>query len=380
MSSLEVACNDTMIPIEIEAVREFVESFKILRTEMLASISAALKVGNQMLDKLRELANIGTFDSRPNHIKQDALLAIAQVERWLEDLSNRRNSLEQAWQSRKTQLEQCLTLAILAKELSDIEYSLNATKNSNFSSFTLGDSADQARDLLQTYQNVKPEALLLRDKSLKITKATEELVSTGCFAGDEACAKAYSILATCTEFVDEVDHREALLSQSREFFGRAENLLTKLSQIEIELSNLQLRPSSPSPLLLQHKVLQEVTTTISDILQAGYSLIDDVGRTKPEVAGVQAMVERIEQKKLAFEQYCLRSSEESLRLTEAFNEFLERYNQLFQWLDDARRDRLEQAMDIHRMGDNLAEAKECLLLHHQLLNDLEVSNRTDGYA
>nr|XP_029725941.1 muscle M-line assembly protein unc-89-like isoform X7 [Aedes albopictus] len=372
MSSLEVACNDTMIPIEIEAVREFVESFKILRTEMLSSISAALKVGNQMLDKLRELSNIGTFDSRPNHIKQDALLAIAQVERWLEDLSNRRNSLEQAWQSRKTQLEQCLTLAILAKELSDIEYSLNATKNSNFSSFTLGDSAEQARNLLETYQNVKPEALLLRDKSLKITKATEELVSTGCFAGDEACAKAYSILATCTEFVDEVDHREALLSQSREFFGRAENLLTKLSQIEIELSNLQLRPSSPSPLLLQHKALQEVTSTASDILQTGYSLIDDVGRTKPEVAGVQAMVERIEQKKLAFEQYCLRSSEESLRLTEALNEFLERYNQLFQWLDDARRERLELAMDIHRMGDNLAEAKDCLLLHHQLLNDLEI--------
>lgn len=136
MSSLEVACNDTMIPIEIDAVREFLESFKSLRTEMLSTISAALKVGNQMLDKLRELANIGTFDSRPNHVKQDALQAVAQVERWLEDLSNRRNNLEQAWQSRKTQLEQCLTLAILAKELSEIEYSLNVTKNSNFSSFT----------------------------------------------------------------------------------------------------------------------------------------------------------------------------------------------------------------------------------------------------
>ncbi|XP_065086405.1 titin isoform X5 [Ochlerotatus camptorhynchus] len=372
MSSLEVACNDTMIPIEIDAVREFLESFKFLRTEMLSTISAGLKVGNQMLDKLRELANIGTFDSRPNHVKQDALQAVAQVERWLEDLSNRRNNLEQAWQSRKTQLEQCLTLAILAKELSDIEYSLNATKNSNFSSFTLGDSANQARDLLEIYQNVKPEALLLRDKSLKITKTTEELVSTGCFAGDEACAKAYSILACCTEFVDEVDHREALLSQSREFFGRAENLLTKLSQIEIELSNLQLRPSSPSPLLLQNKALQEVTATIEDILQMGYSLIDDVGRTKPEVAGVQAMVERIEQKKASFERYCLQSSEESLRLTEALNDFLERYNQLFQWLEDSRRERIEQAVDIHRMGENLAEAKDCLLLHHQLLNDLEI--------
>ncbi|XP_038114694.1 uncharacterized protein LOC6039278 isoform X6 [Culex quinquefasciatus] len=366
MSSLEVACNDTMIPIEIDAVRDFLESFKTLRTDMLTSISAALKVGNQLLDRLRELANIGTLDSRPNHIKQDAIYAVGQVERWLEDLSNRRNNLEQAWQSRKTQLEQCLTLAILAKELADIEYSLNASRNSNLSSFTLGDSSEQARDLLDTYQNLKPDALLLRDKSLKITKATEELVATGCFAGDEACAKAYSVLAACTEFVDEIDHRESLLSQSREFFGRAENLLTKLTQIEMELSNDQ------QLLTISEQTLQELTSTITQVLQAGYSLIDDVGRTKPEVTGVQTMVERIEQKKLVFERYSLQQSEHNLRLTEALNEFMERYNLLFQWMADARKERIEQGTGIHRMGESLAEAKDCLLLHHQLLNDLEI--------
>ncbi|XP_058831722.1 uncharacterized protein LOC131690174 isoform X2 [Topomyia yanbarensis] len=372
MSSLEVACNDTMIPIEIEAVQEFLESFKSLRTEMLTSIASALKVGNQLLDRLRELANIGTLDSRPNHIKQDAQHAVSQVERWLEDLSNRRNNLELAWQSRKNQLEQCLTLAILAKELTDIEHSLNSSKNSNLSSFTLGDSSEQARDLLEVYQNLKPEALLLRDKSLKITKATEELVSTGCFAGDEACSKAYSILAACTEFLDEIDHRESLLGQSREFFGRAENLLNKLSRIEIELSNLQMRPSSPAAATLPGKALQEVSATVGDILQSGYSLIDDVGRTKPEVAGVQEMVERIEQKKIAFERYCLQQSEQNLRLTEALNDFLERYNQLFRWLEDTRQEQIVQGDSIHEMGGSLAEAKECLLLHHQLLNDLEI--------
>lgn len=373
MSSLEVACNDTMIPIEIDAVREFLESFKNLRTEMLTTIASALKVGNQLRDRLKELANIGTLDSRPNHIKQDAIQAVSQVEQWLEDLSNRRNNLEQAWQSRKNQLEQCLTLAILAKELADIEYSLESSKNSNLSSFTLGESSEQAHDLLQNYQGIKPDAILLRDKSLKITKATEELVATGCFAGDEACSKAYSVLAACTDFVEEIDHRDSLLSQSREFFGRAENLLTKLSQIEIELSNIQLRPSSPSPLIMQSRVLEEVTSTIGEILQSGYSLIDDVGRTKPEVAGVQAMVEKIEQKKIAFEQYCLQQTERNLRLTEAMNDFLENYNQLFQWLEESRMERIDRGTDIHVMGESLSEAKECLLLHHQLLNDLEVS-------
>ncbi|XP_049539391.1 titin isoform X3 [Anopheles darlingi] len=372
MSSLEVACNDTMIPIEIEAVREFLDSFRNLRGDMLNTISHALTAGNQILDRLRVLSEIGTLDSRPNHIKLDAIQAIGQVETWLEDLSNRRNQLEQAWISRKTQLEQCLTLAILAKELDEIEQCLTRVRSQNLSSFTLGESAEQAGDLLETYQNLKPEAAMLRDKTLKITKATEELLTTGCFAGDEACAKAYSVLNACSEHLEEIDNRETLLGTSREFFGRAETILKRLDQLEIEFSNAQMIPSSPNDLPVHQRLLQDIRESIGEVLQKGYSLVDDVGRTKPEVAGVQATIERIEQRKLNFERYCNEESERNVRASQALNEFLERYSQLFVWLEEAFTERIVGGKAIHYMGENLVEAKECLLLHHQFLNDLEI--------
>uniref|UniRef100_A0A182MAH5 Ig-like domain-containing protein n=1 Tax=Anopheles culicifacies TaxID=139723 RepID=A0A182MAH5_9DIPT len=372
MSSLEVACNDTMIPIEIDAVREFLESFRDLRGDMLGAVATTLKAGQQMLDRLRVLSEIGTLDSRPNHIKLDAVQAIGQVEVWLEDLSNRRNQLEQAWISRKTQLEQCLTLAILAKQLEDIEQCLSRVRSQTLSSFTLGDSAEQAGELLETYQNLKSEAALLRDKSLKITKTTEELLTSGCFAGDEACAKAYSVLNGCSEHLEEIDHRESLLGQSRDFFTRAGAVLKRLDQLEQEVAGASMRPASPNDLPAHQKLLQDIRETIGEVLQMGYSLVDDVGRTKPEVAGVQNMIERIEQRKLHFERYCNEESERNVRTAQALNEFLERYGQLFAWLEEAREERLVRGSAIHRMGENLVEAKECLLLHHQFLNDLEI--------
>uniref|UniRef100_A0A4Y0BLD6 Ig-like domain-containing protein n=1 Tax=Anopheles funestus TaxID=62324 RepID=A0A4Y0BLD6_ANOFN len=372
MSSLEVACNDTMIPIEIDAVREFLESFRDLRGDMLGAVATTLKVGQQMLDRLRVLSEIGTLDSRPNHIKLDAVQAAGQVEAWLEDLSNRRNQLEQAWISRKTQLEQCLTLAILAKQLEEIEQCLTRVRSQTLSSFTLGDSAEQAGNLLETYQNLKTEAALLRDKSLKITKTTEELLTSGCFAGDEACAKAYSVLNACSEHLEEIDHRESLLGQSRDFFTRASAILKRLDQLELELAGASMRPASPNDLPVHQKLLQDIRETIGEVLQMGYSLVDDVGRTKPEVAGVQTMIECIEQRKLHFERYCNEESERNVRTAQALNEFLERYGQLFAWLEEARDERLVRGTAIHWMGETLVEAKDCLLLHHQFLNDLEI--------
>uniref|UniRef100_A0A182QL10 Ig-like domain-containing protein n=1 Tax=Anopheles farauti TaxID=69004 RepID=A0A182QL10_9DIPT len=372
MSSLEVACNDTMIPIEAEAVREVLESFAGLRGEMLGGVAATLKAGQQMLERLRVLTEIGTLDSRPNHIKLDAIQASGQVEAWLEDLSNRRNQLEQAWISRKTQLEQCLTLAILARQLDEIEQCLARVRGQNLSSFTLGESAEQAATLLETYRDLKPEAALLRDKSLKITKTTEELLTSGCFAGDEACAKAYAVLSACTEHLEEIDHRETLLAQSHEFFTRAAAILKRLDQLELEVAASPLRPASPNDLPTHQKLLQDLRETIGAVLQMGYSLVDDVGRTKPEVAGVQTMIERIEQRKLHFERYCNEESERNVRTAQALNEFFERYGQLYAWLEEARDERIVRGSGIHRMGENLPEAKDCLLLHHQFLNDLEI--------
>lgn len=72
MDALEMACNDTLLPIEIEAVRNFLSKIQDLRKDMLEALMGALQEGKVLLDRLKELANEGTIDSRPDRIKDDA--------------------------------------------------------------------------------------------------------------------------------------------------------------------------------------------------------------------------------------------------------------------------------------------------------------------
>lgn len=67
-----MACNDTLLPIEIEAVKSFLSRIQDLRKDMLEALMGALREGKTLLDGLKELANEGTLDSRPDTIKDEA--------------------------------------------------------------------------------------------------------------------------------------------------------------------------------------------------------------------------------------------------------------------------------------------------------------------
>lgn len=72
MKALEMACNDTLLPIEIEAVKNFLGKIHDLRKVMLETLMGALQEGKILLDRLKEISNEGTLDSRPDRIKLDA--------------------------------------------------------------------------------------------------------------------------------------------------------------------------------------------------------------------------------------------------------------------------------------------------------------------
>jgi hypothetical protein len=371
MSSLECACRDTMIPIEVDSVREFLEKFKHLRVDVLASIVNPLTVGNQLLEKLKDITSIGSLDSRPDHILDESKRSVTQVELWLEDLSDKRNNLETAWHNRKIQLEQCLILAQLSKDLTELEKILNKQRDEILGTFTLGDSTRSAESLLQDYKAWKVDALALRDKSLKITKTTEEVVKQGNFTGEEACAKAYQVLAGCTEYLDEIDLRETLLLQSKEFFSRAENVMKKFDELEVDLKRVSLRPGSPNFISVHLKLMQEVSLAINNVLEVGYSLIDEVGRTKPEVLGVKHVVDEIERRKIYLEAAFSKASEKHIKISDELNIFLEQYNDIFSWIEMQKRERIING-SLNFMGNNVAQAKDCLNSHQQLLRQLEV--------
>ncbi|XP_058980466.1 uncharacterized protein LOC101894461 isoform X1 [Musca domestica] len=369
MDSLEVACIDTMIPIEVTAVQEFLSKFKQLRIDMLTAVMAALKDGNELLAQLQELENLETLDTRPEHIKRDAARAVHQVQQWLEALHDRRNTLEIAWQTRKTQLEQCLALAMLGRELIEVEASLQRQKDEISTLFSLGECEHTANLALQNYKEWKQQAMQLRDRALKITRAKEKLQSSGTFTGDEACARAYNVLSACSEHFDLIDQREHWLHQSRDFFSKADNTLKVLEKLEVELSNVKLPPNTPESYAMYAKVARDVAKFTEEPLRLGYSILDDVGRTQPETQGTKRVLDEIENRKAYIEGICANSNEEQQRVNQALKEFLAQYNDLLQWLMSSGQQYLQQ--NIH-MGKTLEQSKQFLLQHHELMQDLEI--------
>ncbi|XP_046807761.1 uncharacterized protein LOC111679299 isoform X10 [Lucilia cuprina] len=369
MDQLEVACIDTMIPIEVTAVQEFLNKFKQLRIDMLTAVMAALKDGNELLAQLQELENMESLDTRPEHIKRDATRSVHQVQQWLEALHDRRNALEIAWQTRKTQLEQCLALAMLGRELIEVEASLMQQRNEVTSMFSLGECEHTANNALHNYREWKQQALLLRDRALKITRAKEKLQASGTFTGDEACARAYNVLSACTEHLDLVDQREHWLQQSRDFFSKADNTLKVLEKLEVELSNVKLPPNSPESFAMYAKVHRDVGNFTEEPLRLGYSILDEVGRTQPETQGIKRVLDEIENRKAYIEGICANSNEDQRRVQQALKEFLTQYNDLLEWLMSSGQLYLQQ--NIH-MGRNLEQSKQFLLQHHELMQDLEI--------
>lgn len=69
MDQLEASCKETVIPVEIEAVKDFLTTIHEQRRALLESLMGALQAGNSLLAKLKELGAEGTLDSRPDRIR-----------------------------------------------------------------------------------------------------------------------------------------------------------------------------------------------------------------------------------------------------------------------------------------------------------------------
>ncbi|XP_048515729.1 titin isoform X3 [Athalia rosae] len=369
MKALEMACNDTLLPIEIDAVKNFLTKIHDLRKSMLESLMNALQEGKTLLDLLREIANEGTLDSRPDFIKVEADQAILQVEKWLEALHDKRKLIEISFQCRKTQLEQCLALALLATDLRDLEEILNDRIAALASSSDqLGDSSASAELLLFELKKLQPEAKDFQDKGIKITKSTEQLVSSGHFAGEQATEQAYAILSACADYINDLEQYETMLNKAIAFFRSAQSALTKLDQLEIQLITTE-HPAHSSQLVQLHAqsaaALEEVT---AQPLSEGYALLDVTGRGAPGAEGVKRVVEDLENRKIQLTNQCTAHNEQNLAISQALTTFLETHNELYSWLVSIAEAFLQGHQD---MGSNLPMARDFYDLHYQLLSDLQ---------
>lgn len=366
MSSLEVACRDTMLPNEIEAIQDFLSTFKQLRIDVLASVMVTLKEGNELLATLRETAMGGQCDTRPDSIKVEIKKSLAQVELWLEQLHDKRNELEQAWQTRKTQLEQCLAFAMLIRDINELQQQLRRLKGIYDSRKHQLDSETSASSAHAEVIEWKNDAVVIRDRALKITRSTEKLSSTCRFDNNSSNNRAYMFLNECTELVEELDNYEELLSKIATFFEKAEKTLTALRQLETESSNL-----IKEKMLEKYKLtrlMNDTAALVEEPLRLGYALLDRIGRSNPEAFSIEKTIVEIENRRIYLEELYSQYNLDYIQITQALNEFYESCNGISGWLVSVNKAFLTTN---NSMGKSLQEGRLFLQLHHQMLSDLE---------
>jgi hypothetical protein len=156
----------------------------------------------------------------------------------MDKLHLKRQILEATFNRRKTQLEQCLALAILAADLRELEDAVRERREllanthqlgkttlcwicDALTTLNLGDSTSSAELLLNEHKKLLPEAKQLQERALKITKATEQLVASGCFAGEQATEQSYAILSATSDYYTDLQGREGLLERIVAFFRSA---------------------------------------------------------------------------------------------------------------------------------------------------------------
>lgn len=87
-----------------------------------------------------------------------------------------------------------------------------------------GDSSSSAQLLKIEHKKLYPEAQQLQEQALKITKAHEQLVASGCYAGEPAKEQAYSVLKATSDYVHDLQQRDDLLERVVDFFKLAQNV------------------------------------------------------------------------------------------------------------------------------------------------------------
>lgn len=146
--------------------------------------------------------------------------------------------------------------------------------------------------------------------------------------------------------------------------------MSKLDQLEVELTSNELPIHSPKLAKLHAKCAQEIEEIIASPVKEGYDLLSEAGRGKTGTDGIKMMVEELENRKIFLEGLCTAHKEENLRISQALVAFLENQNELYDWLINVAEAFLKRHQD---MGHDFPTAKEFMIIHNQLLNDLQVS-------
>ncbi|CAG0878666.1 unnamed protein product [Darwinula stevensoni] len=346
------------LPSDVEMARIMTSQHQELKKRMLEGLMYSLQDGQMLLENLRNLESQGTVDSRPDHIRLNVRFACNQVQRWLEELHDRRRRLDELWLRRKFRLEQSLSLLLFYEELKALESWIRSEGAKLLEEQDLGNSVSASEILLHKHGLLEKDLKNHQDKCVRLVRSAERLLQNNTAGAEEASHRAYSTLDWIASLGNAMDKRRDLLDKALEFFSKTDSVLTRLTQLEAQVEG-----GDPIHLEELNQRISETTEgLVSQVVSQGRELITEAQHTGTE--GISQRIREIEEMRDRIQNRFKTRQEKSkaLVLSKTLTTFTETFSKLEIWLTENG----ENFFRGHRdMGSVLAMARDFLNTHHR---------------
>jgi len=346
---------------DLDTCRRLLQQHQDLKKSILESSMLTLQEGQLLLDRIREMGLHADVQNR--HATTAACYGIEYL---LELLQDRRRQLEDLWLLRKIKLEQGLQLLLLDQEVNKVSDWYEKVGDVYLSNKDLGHSLPSAQALKAEHLKFEQQAREVQETILRLIRTADHLVHSDRADAESVRKRLQVIDNKCENFMTRMDTRRKNLAMSNSFFALVQTALSKLDEIERQLATTDL-PKNSSGLAELHDYLSKlIAETTAPALHEGRTLLDRVGRDEPGAQGVKAMVDKLQERCIKLDEQCKARYEAGQR-NDAFDKFMEKFNQLNSWMIHVGQATVDQNTD---MGANLSSGRDFLELHERLDEDM----------
>ncbi|XP_012936768.1 uncharacterized protein LOC101859779, partial [Aplysia californica] len=364
-SSMEQAQNNfSKVPLatDVETAQRLLQQHLDMKSNILESSKATLDMGQSLLDQIKEM---GMHADMSNLHATTA--ACYGIEHLLELLHDRRRHLEELWTQRKIRLEHCLQLCQLDQEVNKILEWYREVGSNYLKTTELGHTLTEAQRIQKDHNQFEAQARDVQETMLGLLRTADGLMRRASVDAEGIRQRLVVVDREAESFSSRLDIRRKNIAMAVAFYGLAETALNKLSEVEVQLNNMDL-PRNSSELAEQHSRLSQAIVDLStEASHEGRLLLERVSSTDQGADGVRRKMDELLTKCSQLETLCKARRAEAWQRSQEFLQYQEKYSSLQTWLHQIGYSIVTRH---NSMGTSLASAKDFLEVHEQLDEDI----------
>ncbi|CAH1789041.1 unnamed protein product, partial [Owenia fusiformis] len=358
MAQAQGQFGNTSLAQNVESAKYLLDQHQQLKKGILESSMVTLQQGQALLDRIREMGRHADVQNR-----HATTAACYGIEHMLELLHDRRRHLEELWMQRKIKLEQCLQLCQLDQEVKKISDWFATAGNAYLQNTELGDSLIAAQTVQEEHSRFEIDARETQDKVLRLVRSADTLLHGAHPDIEGIMTRLRNIDEQCENFMLRFDNRRKNVALSVAFFKQAQQALSKLDEINVQLTRTDL-PRNSSALAERHAYLSNAIVEVSTpALREGRILLERVSKDDSGADGVRNKMAELQGRGVTLEEQCKAKMAVSEERSQAYNQVQETYTSLHTWIVQIAQSLLGQHRDL---GHSLANAQDFLETHEQL--------------